>query len=93
MSTTSSKSLRSFGNPCRSPPSTPSRFGFFVTGVDMLSRNISDGANFFGSTSALFSCELRRRSSVPNVNRKIFSGTASPSASTLMSYLASVAHG
>ena len=59
MSTTSSASRRPFGKPCRSPPSTPNRLGFFVTGTDRLSRSISDGRNFDASTSMLFSCELR----------------------------------
>ncbi len=59
MSTTSSVSRRPFGKPCRSPASTPSRFGFAVGFTDRFSRSISDGRKALGLTSALLSWELR----------------------------------
>ena len=43
MSMTSSPSRRPFGKPCRSPPSTPSRFGSAVGLIEVFSRSISEG--------------------------------------------------
>ena len=59
MSITSSASRRPFGKPCRSPPSTPSRFGSFVGGIEVFSRSISDGWIWLLSASA-FSTGLFR---------------------------------
>ena len=65
MSMTSSPSRRPFGQPWLSPASTPSRFGFFVTGMLRLRRRTSAS---FGPVKFSFGTPVRRtatRSSRP----------------------------
>jgi hypothetical protein len=65
MSITSSESRRPFGHPWVSPPSTPRRFGLFVTGIARLSRSTSAS---FGPVKFSFGTPVRRtatRSSRP----------------------------
>ena len=47
-SVTSSPTLRPFGNPAMSPPSTPSGFGDADGGIAVLRRSISEGFTFGG---------------------------------------------